>query len=65
MTEYWIVYVLCGVIILQFGVIVNTLWNLPIRYVLRRDYDRSRDEILAKLDRLFEKIDSFKGNRVT
>jgi hypothetical protein len=55
--ESWVAYILCGVVVGQFGMVVALLYNMPFRYVLRRDYEQNRTEMLDKFKELFDKID--------
>jgi len=70
----WIAYILCGIIVGQFGVVVALLWNMPFRYVLRRDYDQNRQdmrkdyqqnrtEMLSQFKELFSKMDKLRPCR--
>ena len=61
--EPFIAYILCGIVVGQFGVVVALLWNMPFRYVLRRDYDQNRKEMLDQFRGLFHKLENLKPCR--
>ena len=65
MIDYWIAYILCGVVVGQFGVVVALLYNMPFRYVLRKDYDQNRQEMIDQFKELFKKIDTIYLKRNT